>query len=251
MALPKLSDESRKEINLHQADLRELIRQKLSEYNLELFPFSDQIVRCSWKDANMDRLAEIGSVCVLEVFDKQLSVYEREFGALPAPALQAIADSARANLKFFFSNPFPFQIRDDELNPDHPLLDNPVFAAAVIKALRERTVKIPPIEGTGEIQSVVITSQGEGTVGSTGLRATVDQFIERVWGDTGVRIKRGDIPLVAGYEDPSQFQRVQRGKRVTQAAQRVFQDVLGLDSREFLRRLEVIKARKAKAAPGR
>jgi hypothetical protein len=69
-------------------------------------------------------------------------------------------------------------------------------------------------------------------------RTTVDAFIARVLAETGQKISRKSIWVVAGYKARSEFERFERGdKRATQAATKCFDDILELGSGAFLERL--------------
>jgi hypothetical protein len=73
---------------------------------------------------------------------------------------------------------------------------------------------------------------------SVSPRASVQDFIARMTA-SGRRITRTDIWSVAGYGDPTEFERFQRGDtRTTESAKQVFKRVLAMQPEEFFRTLD-------------
>jgi hypothetical protein len=54
----------------------------------------------------------------------------------------------------------------------------------------------------------------------------------------GTKVKRKDIWLVAGYKDPTEFERFQRGDNRNQSATSTFNRVLGMEPQDFLKLLK-------------
>jgi len=77
-----------------------------------------------------------------------------------------------------------------------------------------------------------------GSESRTPQRVAVDNFIEKVSLQIGNRITRKDLWRVAGYREGTQFQRFQRGKRVSDGAASKFNWVLTLSPTEFAKRLK-------------
>ncbi len=69
-------------------------------------------------------------------------------------------------------------------------------------------------------------------------RERIEAFILYVWRETGKKINKSDIWLVAGYEHREEFQRFQRDDpKTTQRARKVFSETLSLVPSKFLERL--------------
>jgi len=93
--------------------------------------------------------------------------------------------------------------------------------------------------GSSATPQTVVTKAGD----RSGL---VDAYISKVMVETGEKISRRDICFVAGYRNPTEFQRWQRSDpRTTPTAVANFKRVLEMEPKDFLRNLEKIKARKS------
>jgi len=79
-------------------------------------------------------------------------------------------------------------------------------------------------------------------------REIIRVFVDEVHDKTGVKISKKDVWSVAGYHNPTEFERYQRSdRRTTESAKNNFDRVLNSGPQEFLRRLEAIKARTRKS----
>jgi hypothetical protein len=76
----------------------------------------------------------------------------------------------------------------------------------------------------------------------TGPRAQVDCFIEAVLSATGRCITRTNIWSVAGYRDPTQFERFQRNQGASRGSIVRFNRILNLPPAEFIERLDKLTA---------
>jgi hypothetical protein len=65
-------------------------------------------------------------------------------------------------------------------------------------------------------------------------RERIDAFIQRLK-DAGVTVKRKDIWVAAGYKDPTEFERFQRGTTANKAAIATFNRILGMAHSDFKR----------------
>ena len=88
-----------------------------------------------------------------------------------------------------------------------------------------------------------LTSAMDGGKG-TKQHAQVNAFIERVLEEKGERINRTEFWRVAGYTEATQFERWQRGDRVSAGSATKFNKVLKLRPEEFLERLKHFKGPK-------
>ena len=90
------------------------------------------------------------------------------------------------------------------------------------------------------------TAQSVGSKSTApGRREMVDTYIAEVLAKTGEKISRKDFWLVAGYDNPTQFERFQRSDlRTTQSAATNFHRVLNMKPEDFIRSLQTRKATK-------
>jgi hypothetical protein len=97
-----------------------------------------------------------------------------------------------------------------------------------------QSVNVEPIEETPPAQPVTPVSGENGA----DQRAAIDTFIRKLAG-TGRKITRKDIWTAAGYEDPTEFERFQRGDiRTTRSAAVAFTRVLRMKPKDFIQLLD-------------
>lgn len=114
-------------------------------------------------------------------------------------------------------------------------------AAEKMSASRPATPGSSPHEARVELAESTVPAQPTTAAnGQTGTdrRAAIDAFIGKL-AEAGHRITRKDIWTVAGYEDPTEFERFQRGaSRATRSAAMAFNRVLNMEPRDFIQLLE-------------
>jgi hypothetical protein len=82
------------------------------------------------------------------------------------------------------------------------------------------------------------------SISKAARRKLVDDFIARIQFQAGRKISRTDIWKVAGYRDATEFERFQRGERVTVSANDNFSRVLRMTPESFTRSVDKIKSKK-------
>jgi hypothetical protein len=85
-----------------------------------------------------------------------------------------------------------------------------------------------------------VNSQGqaEKARGRIERREAIDVFMSKV-AESGRKIRRKDIWIVAGYKDRTEFERFQRGSvRTTRSAIDIFNRVLAMEPENFIRTLD-------------
>jgi hypothetical protein len=93
-------------------------------------------------------------------------------------------------------------------------------------APKSESPPIPDTKPTDQAETIELTN-----------RERIDRFILKM-AQAGTKVKRKDIWLVAGYKDPTEFERFQRGDNRNQSAASTFNRVLGMAPQDFLRLLQ-------------